>query len=489
MTMDDVDRVARPLASDVANIRWLVDGNPAVARAMAEVVARQQQSLAWHRRARRAAAGLPSQLAYESPTLPLCIAHGSGSRLRDVDGHEYVDFHLAYTAGLLGHRPEPVMRAVHEAVERGCPAGVLVPEQVELAELVRQVTGTERVAVLHTGGQAVEAAVRIARAATGRRLVAKFAGCYHGANEVGLHNSFATLSGGPPSSGEPEPTAASAGVLPSRDLLILRFGDPGAISALERRAGDLAAVVVDPCPPSMRDFPDLAREFVVDLVEAARRSGVLVVLDEVVTGFRLARGGAAQAYGVDPDLVCFAKVSSGLGLPVSLLAGRAALLDLATTDRAFPDAQQSKVWLSSTHAANPIAVVAALAQLRYVVDQHAQIAQTLDHLGGRLAAEVAAVAQGSGVAVRTSGNPRLHYALALGDPAPDGQLQQDDRAVERMRSLARMTFYLRLQGMHMKVAPTLHLSAAHDESDVAAFARALQNAVDRMVEDGALSRE
>ena len=244
------------------------DGMKQVAIAVAE---RQRGSAAFHNRALKSLSATHPMLAYEAPLLPPCIERATGGRIVDIDGNEYVDCHLAYTSALLGHNPEPVRAAVEQALARGVGAAHGFNEQAELAELVKaMVPGLERVALFHTGGETLSAAVRLTRAVTGRRRVAKFEGCYHGSNDVGLHNSWLAFSGRPPVDplGAIKPAAATGGVMTGSDddYLILPFNSPLALERLREHAKELACVVVDPLPVWMSNWPDQARQFVAELL-------------------------------------------------------------------------------------------------------------------------------------------------------------------------------------------------------------------------------
>lgn len=489
MEVAGTTELLQPPDADAATLRWIANGNAQVAGVLDEVVARQQASIRWQRRAQSSATALHAQLPYEAPALPLCLREARGSRVVDVDGRGFLDCHLGYTSGILGHAPETVVHRVSEAMQAGVGAGAFVPAQVELAELVCAETGAERVAFFHSGGQAVEAAVRIARAATGRRVVAKFEGCYHGAHDVGLHDPGIAYSGrlGPAPDGRAG-IPATGGVLPSPDVLVLPFRDETALELIERHAGRLAAVVLDPHPAFLPGPDPAAAAFARSVREVTRERDVPLVLDEVVTGFRLARGGAQEAFGVRADLACYGKVTSGLGLPLTMVAGRAELLDAARTDGVFRDYRAGKAWVTSTNAGNALSVVAALAQLQHLLGHYDELMNGLDRGHARLRAGIAEIARRTGVALGVHGHPRLMPLLRLGpEPATDGAspYRAGLRAATlgTLRQLMTATFYLRLNGVHVKAVPTLHLSTAHAPHDVEQLVDALEASVRNMSND------
>jgi glutamate-1-semialdehyde 2,1-aminomutase len=428
--------------------------------------------------------------------LPPCIARAQGPRITDVDGNEYIDCHMAYTANVLGHRPLPVLEAVRASLDLGLGTGHSFEAQVELAELVKKmVPDVERVALFHTGGDAVLAAVRMARAATGRRLVAKFEGCYHGWHEVGLYNPTMLLSGRAPAGplDRIAACAATGGVSQSaaQELVVLPYNSHVAFDLIRDRAADLACVVADPVPPFMADWLDDARAFMARLQQVTTENDVPLVLDEVVSGFRLAPGGAKEALELRPEMSCYGKITSGLGIALSMVAGRARQLDTARSDGLLSDYSASKAWVTNTHAAAHPAIVASLAQLRFVEENHEAITARLDRNHALLARELDEFAHATGIAVRLHGHPRLQSMVVLGDHATD-TTSRDYRAVAAKASRAELiallalTLYLRLEGVFTKTVPSMNLSAAHTDEDVELVAEALKRSLLRMRNAGVL---
>lgn len=479
-------------ARDRAGLERLVGGNAGFEQVVVELVKRQRRSLELAARADAALAGAPPQLPYEAPLLPVCVERAQGAVIVDVDGNEYVDCHMAYTASVLGHNPPPVLEAVRAALARGLQGGHFFAEQVELAELVQAlVPGVERVAFFHTGGEAVAAAVRLARAVTARPRFAKFEGCYHGSNEVGLHNTWLILSGRPPFGALDDipPFAATGGMRTDPDALVLPFNSPVAFELLRRHAKDVACLVVDPIPPFLSNWPDECRAFLGELVAVAREAEVPLVFDEVVCGFRIAPGGAREWLGAAPALSCFGKITSGLGIPLSVVAGEAALVDAWRTSGLFRDYVPAKAWLSSTLSCNFPAVVAALAQLRHLRERHAEVLATLDRNHAELRERFADCAARTGIPLSLQGHPRLQMQLAVGKPTPSehsfrGVMAATSQA--QMRILLALPLYLRLEGVYAKCIPTLNLSAAHGPAELERVATGVERALVRMQRDGML---
>ncbi|MFB9433836.1 aminotransferase class III-fold pyridoxal phosphate-dependent enzyme [Streptoalloteichus tenebrarius] len=434
------------------------------------VVARQPGSVRLSHRAHQSATSLPANLPFSAPILPVCCARAEGAHLYDVDGNDYVDCHLSYTAAVLGHNPPPVVAAVRDRIATGVGAAYFCPEQVELTELLTEtVPGADRAGLFHTGADTVAAAARMARASTGRQVVAKFQGSYHGSHEIGLYNSLGPAGPRDPASGyELRPGGNGLRALTGDDLLVLPFDDQAALGLVAEHAADLACVVVDPVPRFRGQAPHAAREFLRALRAVTAEHDVPLVVDEVITGFRMAPGGAQEAFGVTADITCLGKLTSGLGVPLSAVTGRADHLDRARSDGLPGDA--SKTWLSSTHQANHLAVVAALAQLRHLRDHHGEIFDRIDGLHDLLRARLDEFAHRSGIPVHLRGHPRHVTLLALGEPLDD-RASYEEWAEEMgspamVRAMQMLSLHLRLRGVYTLGAPTMNLSAAHTEADI-----------------------
>ncbi len=306
-----------------------------------------------------------------------------GAYVFDADGNTFVDFVLAYGPHILGHQPPQVMAAVRAQLERGIAYGHTVELEVELAErIVDAVESVEMVRFVTSGTEAAMSAVRLARAATGRDRIVKFAGGYHGHADALLAEAgsgVATL-GIPGSPGVPAAAVAATTVLPYNDL--------GAATALFAAEGDrIAAVIVEPVAGNMGCVPPRPG-FLDGLRELTSKSGALLVLDEVMTGFRVAFGGAQALYGVAPDLSLFGKVIGG-GLPVGAYGGRRDVMEQM--------APAGPVYQAGTLSGSPPAMAAGCAVLDVLRDDPSLYAE-LERLGDRLERGLQAAAAGAGVA-------------------------------------------------------------------------------------------
>lgn len=283
---------------------------------------------------------------------PFFVASGSGAILTDVDGNSYIDFVQSWGALLFGHAHPDVVTAVSDAATKGTSFGTPAELEVELARLVIElVPNVERVRFVSSGTEAAMTAVRLARGATGRDKILKFAGCYHGHSDsllVDAGSGVATL-GIPGSPGVTQGTARDTVVVPYNDLTAVK-------EALQQHEGEIAAILVEPVAANMGLV--LPHEgYLAGLRTLADDSGALLVFDEVITGFRLGSGGAQRRYGVAADLVLLGKILGG-GLPVGAVAGRAELMDQL--------APEGSVYQAGTLSGNPVAMAAGIASLSLI---------------------------------------------------------------------------------------------------------------------------
>ena len=300
---------------------------------------------------------------------PLFIQRGSGCRVVDADGREYIDYVGSWGPLIAGHAPRPVVEALREAVTQGTSFGAPTAREVELARtLVETIPSIEKLRLTSSGTEATMTALRLARGYTGRPKVVKFSGCYHGHSDgllVRAGSGALTLSL-PDSHGVPEAYTSQT--------LVAEYNDASSVRAyLEADPEAIAAVIVEPVPGNMGVVRPEAG-FLDALRDMTREFGVVLIFDEVMTGCRLAAGGAQEVFGIDPDLTCLGKVVGG-GLPLAAVGGKAAIMDVL--------APLGGVYQAGTLSGNPLAVTAGLETLKLA---HAPGAyERLNDLGSALA--------------------------------------------------------------------------------------------------------
>jgi len=310
----------------------------------------------------------PVRAARAVGTYPRFLDRGEKSHVWDVDGNEYVDLICSWGPLILGHCEPHVEQAVREAISKGLSFGAPTAIEVDMAELVCKMTGVEMVRMVNSGTEAVMSALRLARGATGRSKIIKFAGCYHGHSDSMLvkAGSGALTGGAPDSAGVPKEMAG--------DTLTADYNDLHSVKALlNANPGQVAAVIVEPVAANMGVVPPQPG-FLQGLRQLCNESGALLIFDEVITGFRLAPGGAQQYYGVKADLVTYGKIIGG-GMPVGAYGGSRKLMELV--------APLGPVYQAGTLSGNPVAMAAGLTQLRLLC-AHPEIYEELERLGARL---------------------------------------------------------------------------------------------------------
>ena len=312
---------------------------------------------------------------------PPFIERGQGSRLTDVDGNVYIDYVCSWGPLIAGHAHPAVTARLHEAVDRGTSYGAPTEAETELARLVvEMVPSIEMVRFVNSGTEATMSALRLARGATGRDKIVKFAGCYHGHADALL----STAGSGVLTLGIPSGPGVTAGT--AADTISLPYNDLDAVRAVFAESGDqIAAVIVEPVAGNMGVIPP-AEGFLEGLREITREHGALLIFDEVITGFRVAPGGAQERYGVLPDLTCLGKIIGG-GLPVGAYGGRRDLMEQM--------APLGPVYQAGTLSGNPLAMAAGIATLELLREPGTY--ERLEALGAQLAEEMTRAAEAAGV--------------------------------------------------------------------------------------------
>lgn len=380
---------------------------------------------------------------------PRFIARADGAYIYDVDDRRYIDYVCSWGPMILGHNHPVIREAVERAVKDGLSYGAPTRREVEIAELmVELVPHIEMVRMVNSGTEAVMSALRLARGATGRDKLIKFEGCYHGHSDCMLVNAGSSaLAGGHPSSaGVPEGAA--------KDTLTAQFNDLDSVRALlEANPGQVAAVIVEPVAANM-GVVGPAPGFLEGLRALCDAHGALLIFDEVITGFRLALGGAQEYFGVRADLVTFGKIIGG-GMPVGAYAGSRALMERV--------APCGPVYQAGTLSGNPVAMAAGLAQLRYL-KEHPSVY-------GDIAAKARTLAEGLRKAAADTGAPvHINQVGSLLAPffTPADVNTFTDAKGSDVGKYARYFAGMLARGVYLAPAQfeAMFLSAAHTEADV-----------------------
>ena len=398
---------------------------------------------------------------------PVFVASASGAWIHGVDGRRYLDLVGSWGPMILGHAHPRVVKAVQKAAAGGTSFGMPCPDEVALAETVtRLMPSVEMVRFVCSGTEAAMSAVRLARAATGRDGVLKFSGGYHGHADGFLADAGSGLAtaGIPSSPGVPAAAAA--------DTLTARYNDLGSVAALlDAHPGNVAAIVVEPVAGNMGVVPP-EPGFLAGLRELSDRHAALLVFDEVITGFRVARGGAQALYEVKPDLTVLGKILGG-GLPVGAYGGRRDLMERI--------APAGPVYQAGTLAGNPLAMAAGLETLR-VVEEYPGLYAQLEDKGSRLE-------DGLARALETFGDrlclQRVGSLMTLFfTPGPVRNFD-DARKLDRA-AYGRFFHAMLRRGVHLPPAPyeAWFLSAAHGDEEVDMAAEAARESLEEALEGG-----
>ena len=386
------------------------------------------------------------------PEVDLVIAEGRGSHVTDAAGRDFIDYHLGSGPALLGHAHPEIVEAVTRQVAKGSTYYFLNEPAIHLAErMVEAIPCADQIHFTGSGTDATFFALRVARAATGRQKVLKFEGGWHGMNDYAL---WGTVPSQPSAYPAAEPDSPGIPEALRGQVLVAPFNDAARAAALiDEHAGDLAAVIVEPLERVLVPVPG----FLETLREATRRHGILLIFDEVVTGFRIAWGGAQERYGVVPDLATYGKAMSG-GFPMAAIAGRSDLmkhLDARRVDRAH------LVWASGTLNGNPVSATAGLVALDVLSRPGAF--EHLHHIGGRLRRGIEELGTRYGFAAQAPGEDAV-FGVRFTDRRPL-RTWEDLLTADKDLHL-RWSIELLKRGILVNPNEKFYLSLAHTDADV-----------------------
>lgn len=378
--------------------------------------------------------------------IPRFIQRAAGSKIYDVDGNEYIDYVCSWGPSILGHAVPEIVTAVQEAAADGLTFGAPTEKELILAQLVHEMMPVmEVMRLVNSGTEAVMSAIRVARGYTGRDLIVKFEGCYHGHSDGMLvkAGSGAITTAVPDSGGVPEGYA--------RNTLVAVYNDPSSVEELFKLHGErIAAVIVEPVAANMGVVPP-APGFLQLLRELTSRHGSLLIFDEVITGFRLAPGGACEYFGIEPDLVTLGKIVGG-GMPLGAYGGRREVMKSVSPD--------GTVYQAGTLAGNPVATAAGIAMLR-LLQSRKSLYESLQRRGLKLA-EAFRSSFGDRVTVNQIGS--LLCVFFTSDPVTDyrSALKSDLKAFSK--------YFSHMLDHGIYLAPSqfeaLFISDAHSDEDL-----------------------
>lgn len=378
--------------------------------------------------------------------IPRFIQRAAGSKIYDVDGNEYIDYVCSWGPSILGHAVPEIVTAVQEAAAGGLTFGAPTEKELILAQLVHEMMPVmEVMRLVNSGTEAVMSAIRVARGYTGRDLIVKFEGCYHGHSDGMLvkAGSGAITTAVPDSGGVPEGYA--------RNTLVAVYNDPSSVEELFKLHGErIAAVIVEPVAANMGVVPP-APGFLQLLRELTSRHGSLLIFDEVITGFRLAPGGACEYFGIEPDLVTLGKIVGG-GMPLGAYGGRREVMKSVSPD--------GTVYQAGTLAGNPVATAAGIAMLR-LLQSRKSLYESLQRRGLKLA-EAFRSSFGDRVTVNQTGS--LLSVFFTSDPVTDyrSALKSDLKAFSK--------YFSHMLDHGIYLAPSqfeaLFISDAHSDEDL-----------------------
>jgi glutamate-1-semialdehyde 2,1-aminomutase len=419
------------------------------------------------------AGGVSSDARRGVKPAPLYIDHAKGSRMWDVDGNEYIDFVLGQGPLILGHTPTPVLAAVAAQMGRGQVYSAQHELEIEVAKTICEIVPcADLVRFNSVGSEAVHAAWRLARAYTGREKILKFEGHYHGWFDPALYSVHPPLdAAGPASAPNTVPGTRGQQRSTAADIVIAPWNDAAALAAiLDQHKGEIAAIIMEPVLCNTGAIRPLDG-YLADVQQLCRDHECLLIFDEVITGFRLAPGGAQEYLGVTPDLAVFGKAVAA-GFPLSVLAGREAVMSLIS---------RGEVAHAGTFNSNPIVMAAAAAALHELLCDNGAAYDNLFSIGQRLMDGIRAAAAETGVPLLVDGPGPVFNIYLTDQPAITNYRQY---AACDLAGMARLHTALLDQGVNMVGRGLWFLSTAHTDADIDQTVAAVTEALRTLSQEG-----
>ena len=412
-----------------------------------------------------------------------------GAKVWDVDGNEYIDIIMGFGSNLLGHNPPCIKKAIEEQLEKGFPLGPQSEYAGEVAELISELTGMERVAFSNTGTEAVMTAIRLARSHTKRKKIAIFTNSYHGHADGVLVESLGLKSpkllkklGGNllTSRINAIPFPASRGIPYSvtRNALMLEYGNPEALNIIKANRGKLAAVLVEPVQtgnPALQP-----KEFLHQLRQITQKSGIALIFDEMVTGFRLHQGGAQAWFGIEADLAAYGKVVGG-GMPIGIIAGKKAYLDPIDGgmwnygDDSSPQVEET--FFAGTHCKHPLAIAASRAVLKYLKERGPNLQEELNQKTSQFVEKLNIFFQTNQLPIKMA-NFGSFFGPVFAEEAAT--------STNFMMGFELLRYHLFDRGILLRGEGGGFLSTAHTDENINSILQAIENSISQLQENGFL---
>jgi len=416
---------------------------------------------------------------FRAPSSVAFMKEGRGSRIIDFDGNEYVDVTMAYGPLILGHSHPVVVEAAERAIRTGTVYAIAHEKEVRLAELmVDAIPCAERVAFVNTGTEATMQAIKVARARTGRDRIAKFEGGYHGVHECAQVSSIMADKMGPVEDPQSVPDTPGIPQAFVDQVVTLSYRQKESLDKIQKHSDELAAVIIEPVPSS---FPVDMRDYLRELRRVTSECGVLLIFDEVISGFRLSYGGAQQYFGITPDIATYGKIMGG-GFPAGAIAGTVdALQPIVTSGDPLTDFQE-KLLIVGTFSGNPVTTAAGIATLEHL-RHHPEIYIHIDSLADRIKREVHAFCEEEGFAFQLLGLGSWFLPFFVdGDPSGGRDLS----GLENLVKGEILGNYMRYHGVYLPDLHTVFISSEHTDEDADTIIGVFQASLLEMREDGLL---
>jgi glutamate-1-semialdehyde 2,1-aminomutase len=412
---------------------------------------------------------------------PIIGKRALGSKMWDVDDNEYIDVVMGFGVNLFGHNPPFIEEALKKRLEQGIHIGPQSDLAGEVAELISELTGMERVTFSNTGTEAVMTSLRIARAATGRSKIVMFSNSYHG-------HFDGTLAMADKKQGSPYTVPEAPGVLPNMiaDIMVLNYGNPQSLEIIQAHRQELAAVIVEPVQMNRIDVQP--KEFLQQLRQLTQKLGIVLIFDEMVTGFRIHPGGAQAWFGVEADIATYGKIVGG-GMPIGVVAGKATYMDKIDGgmwnygDQSYPQVEQTL--FAGTYCKHPLSLAAARAALNYLKIQGPSLQQKLNQKTSHFVEQLNNYFVKDNLPIRMGNFGSAFHSIPpeISISSEDFEESENSAALESMNlSMALIYYHLINKGIYMEEEGGGLISTAHTDEDLNRIIEAVKDSITELRE-------